>query len=203
MPLHAQIQEFGKQALAFGYNRLQVLPLFLLPGVHVMEDIPTEVAIAQATFGSDLQIDIQPYLGSHPGLVHLLANELAGVFAPPQSSPKREEKRDGLILLSHGSRRAGGNQPAEAIAKNLGAKPAYWSVSPSLESRIEELVESGYDRIEIQPYFLFPGGITDAIASSVAQYQLQFPSTSLHLAEPIGTSAELADLIWDLTRKSE
>jgi len=46
VPLHEQIKEFGVGALAGGYNCFQVVPLFLLPGVHVIEDIPTEVAIA-------------------------------------------------------------------------------------------------------------------------------------------------------------
>lgn len=196
-PLHEQIQEFGKKALAAGYKQLQVLPLFLLPGVHVMEDIPAEVAIAQKAFGSDLQIDIRPHLGSHPGLGHLLANQLAG-FAPPQQDINRGEKT-ARILLSHGSRRAGANQPVEAIAATVGAIPAYWLVPPSLESRIQELVSAGYKHIEILPYFLFSGGITDAIAQAVEEYRVQFPSATLHLAEPIGASAELADLIWDLT----
>ena len=201
-PLHEQIQEFGKKALADGYKHLQVLPLFLLPGVHVMEDIPVEVAIASANLGSALPIDIRPHLGSHPGLERLLANQLAAfIFALPQSILKKGEKLDAWILLSHGSRRAGGNQPVEAIAVTLGAIPAYWSVPPSLESRLLELVNSGCNHIGILPYFLFPGGITDAIAQAVDQYRVQFPSTSLHLAKPIEASAELADLIWDLTEE--
>jgi sirohydrochlorin ferrochelatase len=48
------------------------------------------------------------------------------------------------------------------------------------------------------PYFLFAGGITDAIAQSVSGLQAQFPRLQLKLAEPIGASAQLADLIVDL-----
>jgi sirohydrochlorin cobaltochelatase len=200
LPLCEQIQEFGKKSLAAGCRHLQVLPLFLLPGVHVMEDIPAEVAIAQAALGSNLQIRICPHLGSHPGLERLLANQLACRLDLSQPPLHRGEKT-AWILLSHGSRRAGGNQPVEAIAATLGAIPAYWSVPPSLESHLLELVSSGHNRIGILPYFLFPGGITDAIAEAVGRYRVQFSSTNLHLAEPIGASAELADLIWDLTRE--
>jgi len=53
------------------------VPLFLLPGVHVIEDIPTEVAIAQQALGQEVKIDLRPYLGTHPGLSCLLANQMA------------------------------------------------------------------------------------------------------------------------------
>lgn len=188
-PLHEQIRQFGSSAVAAGYKRLELLPLFLLPGVHVQEDIPLQVANAQQTLGHNLTINVRPHLGSHPGLGRLMARQLADFDA------------DASILLSHGSRRAGGNKPVEAIADTLGAIPAYWSVQPSLEARLLELVALEYKRIEIIPYFLFSGGITDAIARAVDWHRVQFPSASLHLADPIGASAELAELIWDLRSK--
>lgn len=189
LPLHEQIRLFGKRAQAAGYKRLQVLPLFLLPGVHVKEDIPAEVQIAQQALSSKLMIEVRPHLGTHTRLGRLLANQL------------RYIKADARILLSHGSRRPGGNQSVEVVATQLEAVPAYWSVQPSLESQIRELVKAGYEHIGILPYFLFPGEITDAIAQAVAQHRLQFPSATLYLAEPIGASAELADLILDLMDK--
>ena len=187
LPLHEQIQQFGDRVLAAGCNRMQVLPLFLLPGVHVMEDIPAEVAIAQTDLGRDVIIAIQPHLGTHAGLKELLANHMTSVAA------------EAWILLSHGSRRPGGNQPVQAIAAQLGAVPAYWSVAPSLESQLTNLVRSGHQQIGILPYFLFAGGITDAIAAVVEQLSQQFPTVNLNLAEPLGASAELANLVLDLT----
>lgn len=183
-PLHEQIKEFGDRALACGCNSIQLVPLFLLPGVHVMEDIPAQVAIAQQ-MGQELKINLRPYLGTHPGLSSLLAAQVAAMHS------------DAWILLAHGSRRAGSKQPIEAMAKHLGAVTAYWSVPPKLETRVKELVSAGHRRIGILPYFLFAGGITDAIAQSVEQLKLD-PDTVLQLAEPIGASAKLADLIVDL-----
>ncbi|WP_250125840.1 sirohydrochlorin chelatase [Chroococcidiopsis sp. CCMEE 29] len=186
LPLHEQIKEFGDRAVAAGYNRVQVVPLFLLPGVHVMEDIPEEVAIAQQHLGQKLKLDLRPYVGTHPDLSHLLANQLAAT------------KADAWILLAHGSRRAGSKQPVEAITKQLKAVSAYWAVAPRLEARVKQLVGVGHRQIGIVPYFLFAGGITDAIAQSVEQLQGQFPSVNLYLAEPLGASAELANLVLDL-----
>lgn len=189
LPLHQQITEFGDRALGLGYKQLQILPLFLLPGVHVMEDIPAEVALAQQALGQKLKLDLRPHLGSHSGLIRLLANQLA------------KTKAEAWILLTHGSSRAGAKQPVEAIAQQLGAVSAYWAVAPSLASRVQELAIAGHQRIGILPYFLFAGGITDAIAQVVAQLQEQYPTVSFYLAEPLGASQELADLIWDLVRK--
>ena len=195
-PLHEQICSFGEHTLSLGLTQLQILPVFLLPGVHVVEDIPAEVEIAQKTFGDKLKIEVRPHLGSQEaGLTNLLKTQMQDVpFLPNLLSPK-------WILLSHGSRRPGGNSTVEEIASQLGAQTAYWSVKPSLEERIDSLVRGGQQQIGIVPYFLFNGGITDAIAKNVAQLKQQFPAAELHLANPLGASVELADLIRNLIQK--
>jgi len=185
-PLHIQISEFAVKARASGYKKLKILPLFLLPGVHVMEDIPQEVAQAEQLLDKSIKIDLIPHLGSHGGLQRLLANQMANISA------------EAWILVSHGSRRPGSQQPVEALALRLGAVTAYWAVAPSLEVRLQELIAGGYRSIGIIPYFLFPGGITDTIISTVEGLKLQFPHISFYIAQPIGTSADLANIIWDL-----
>lgn len=198
-PLHEQIQQFAKSAfgdsggglhlrkLSQNENRLKIVPLFLLPGVHVMTDIPAEVALAQQAVGQDMMIELQPYLGSHPKLEKLLAKQIATI------------KAEVWILLAHGSRRPLSQEPVEAMAASLGAVAAYWAGPPNLESRVIELVAAGYREIAILPYFLFAGGITDAIAASVEGLKLQFSAVNFQLAQPLGASAELAELICDLT----
>ncbi|MES1023009.1 sirohydrochlorin chelatase [Gloeocapsa sp. BRSZ] len=188
LSLAQQIKEFSDRALTQGYNKIQIVPVFLLPGTHVKEDIPAQVAIAQQTLGNEVTINLRPHLGTHPGLVRLLAATMT------------HNDMTTWILLSHGSRRPGAKEPVKAIAKQLNAVDAYWAVAPSLEARIQALVTAGHQQIGILPYFLFAGGITDAIAQLVAQLQASF-RTKLHLTEPIGASAELAGLIWDLVEK--
>ncbi len=188
-PLHEQIRQFATVALADGYNHLQVLPLFLLPGVHVREDIPAEVALAQQGLGEAVAINLRSHIGTHPGLARLLAHQWVRADV------------DAKILLSHGSRRTGGNESVEAVAKELGAVAAYWSVPPMLEAQIQGLADGGHQRIGILPYFLFAGGITDAIAQQVESLRAKFSTVELSLGEPIGASSELADLIVDLIEK--
>ena len=200
LPLHQQIQQFAEAVIQQGYRRLEILPLFLLPGVHVMEDIPAEVAIAQTALNStnlnsSITLDVRPYVGSHPRLKDLLLQSLQSVEAIGVSSQTSQTSK---ILLAHGSRREEGNQPVEALAAHLGARPAYWAVPPSLETQIATLVKQGSRQITVLPYFLFEGGITDAIAQEVERIAQQFSYVRIHLGNPIGTTPALAKLVMEL-----
>ncbi len=190
IPLHQQLLEFGRSLQNQPVSEIQVIPLFLLPGVHVAEDIPAEIGIVSQTLSyRHLSIDLRPYIGSHPGIGDLLGTKMAA--------------RSGYnwIILSHGSRRPGSNEPVEKMTNYLEGKyqtpvcAAYWSVAPSLESQILTLVRGGHRQIGIVPYFLFKGGITEAIARSVEQFAREYPAVNFYLGEPLGASVELVELI--------
>jgi sirohydrochlorin ferrochelatase len=168
-----------------GIDRVVILPLFLLPGVHVMDDIPREIELARKMIGDRVELKIAPYLGSYSNLDRLLIPHRQGL--PSQS-----------ILLAHGSHRGGGNTIVEQLAQKLEMIAAYWSLAPSLADRVADLVEQGVTEIGILPYFLFPGGITDAIANLVAEFRLQFPATKLLLADPIGANPQLIETIGEI-----
>jgi sirohydrochlorin cobaltochelatase len=165
-PLHQEIIALLQSCREQEIDRAIVLPLFLLPGVHVMEDIPREIELARATIGDRVELKIAPYLGSYADIARLL-------------SPERQNLPSQSILLAHGSRRGGGNERVERLARSLDLTPAYWSVTPSLIDRVADLVRQGATEIGILPYFLFPGGITDAIADLVVDLNSQFPTTNL------------------------
>lgn len=182
LALHEQIRQFSQTLTPQNIDHIQIVPLFLLPGVHVVEDIPNQVQIAQQS--ASITIALSPHLGTHPGLKNLLASRLS-----PETA---------YILLSHGSRRSGGNQSVEDLADALNLVPAYWLVAPSLETRLQELSQKGHQNVTILPYFLFPGGITDAIAQTVEQLAPKFPHLHLTLAAPLEVSHALVDLLVDL-----
>lgn len=190
-PLHLQIQDFANRVQAFGCKKLQIIPLFLLPGFHVMTDIPAEIALVEQVINKGMIIELRPYIGSYPGLEKFFAKMMMTV------------KADIAIILAHGSRRAGSHTSVESLAASVGAVPAYWSVPPSLDTRVQESITAGYRQIAIFPYFLFTGGITDAIAQAVETLKLQFPSVSFQLAPPLGTSREFADLIENFITEEE
>jgi len=183
--LDEQIKQFSEQARSIGSSHIQLLPLFLLPGVHVQEDIPEAVAQAQQSVGPKIHIELRPHLGTHPSLSNLIAKQMAGLPV------------EAWILLAHGSRRPSGNRPIETMANQMRALPAYWSVPPSLETRVKELVAAGCQRIGVMPYFLFSGSTTDAIAQEVTRLRQIFPQ-QLKLATPLEPGEELLNVILDL-----
>ncbi|HEY9881530.1 MAG TPA: CbiX/SirB N-terminal domain-containing protein, partial [Leptolyngbyaceae cyanobacterium] len=149
LPLHEQIYEFCRRIRGAGIERVQVVPVFLLQGVHVMEDIPAEIALAQQKLEPiSLQIDLCRHLGSHAGLGCLLQAKMAAAAS------------ESRLLLAHGSRRPSGNRPVEALAELLGATPAFWSTPGHLEDQVVTLMQMGCQRLTILPYFLFTAGIT-------------------------------------------
>lgn len=182
-PLHKRIQQIAIQVGQLGGNHLKIVPLFLLPGVHVTEDIPEEIAIAQKSLHNSFTLELCPYLGSYPQMRQLLTAQFSQLSTP------------GRILLSHGSRRPGANQLIEKIASELEARAAYWSVAPSLAEEVEALNDLGVKKIGILPYFIFSGGITDAIAQQVLSLQQSYPNLELKLGNPLGATPELAQLI--------
>jgi sirohydrochlorin cobaltochelatase len=181
-PLHVQILDFARECQDIGIERMVILPLFLIAGVHVMVDIPAEVAIAESEINDRVKLIVAPLLGSHSDFANLFAPNRGGL--PSQT-----------IILAHGSRRADGNAIVEQLARNLDLTAAYWSVSPSLTDIVTELVASGATEIGILPYFLFTGGITDAIDTLVSQLREQFPQVRLVMGKPIGNSPALVATI--------
>jgi sirohydrochlorin cobaltochelatase len=187
IPLHEQILNCAIQARSQGMDRLQLLPLFLLPGVHVMEDLPQEVAIAQQQLADrdpSFKISTLPYLGlqlqQHP-------EDLARGWGADGARAK--------ILLSHGSRRPDSLAVSESFAEAIGAVPAYWSIEPSLTQAVEKLFTEGYEEIQVLLYFLFSGGITDAIEASIADLQQTYPNLKLTCESTLDQISEFPQFI--------
>lgn len=187
-PLHQQVQQFAQRAIEASYETVQIVPLFLLAGVHVVEDVPTELEIAQQQLPK-LKLHLCAHLGSQARLWQLLLSPVEPTTTDPQV---------GKVMIAHGSRRAESNLVIEQIATQLEALPAYWSVAPSLETQVTELIKRGHQQIAILPYFLFEGGITDAIGQTVKRLSHQFPYAQLHLVHPIGATPALADRVFEL-----
>jgi sirohydrochlorin cobaltochelatase len=189
-PLHLQISDFARQCTKIGISQIVILPLFLIPGVHVMEDIPAEVILATEKIGDFVKLVVAPFLGLNPDFINLFAQNCSSL--PSQS-----------IIFAHGSRKAGGNEIVEQLANRLDLTAAYWSVAPNLADTVAKLVATGATEIGILQYFLFAGGITDAIEKLVSELRVQYPQVQLRVGEPIGNSPELVDTIGQILGSSE
>jgi sirohydrochlorin cobaltochelatase len=189
-PLHLQVSEYALKCAELGISSIVILPLFLIPGVHVLEDLPAEITLAQELIGDRIQLTVAPFLGANA--------DFAALFGA-----NRDVLPSQSIILAHGSRKTGGNTLVEELASSLDLQAAYWSVSPSLSDQVNKLVVTGATEIGILPYFLFAGGITDAIKKLVSQLREQHPQVQLRLGMPIGNNPELVGMIGKILRSIE
>ena len=65
-----------------GAERVVVVPVFLHPGRHLQRDIPRLVDEARAAHPA-LQIELAPYLGSHPAITPLVADIVRDALQAP------------------------------------------------------------------------------------------------------------------------
>jgi sirohydrochlorin cobaltochelatase len=187
LSLSEQIYNFALRLRATGIEELKLLHMFLMPGVHVLEDIPKEVEAARELLkGDDLKLTLCPHLGSHQKITDVLASRLASV--PAEAS----------LLVAHGSRKPKGNQAIRRLAQHLGTQVAYWATPPDIETQVIELMQQGCQKLTILPYFLFAGGITDAIIHRTEELAERFPQVNFRLLPTLGATDEVADLAVEL-----
>ena len=165
-PLSGRILQIAEQARMQSIPSVQIVPLFLLPGVHVMQDIPTAVQQAQQQLSSPT-IEVAPYLGAAAMLPQWLQQRVAQVSA------------EARLVVAHGSRRSQGNQPVEALAQRLDATVAYWAIQPSFADQVERLYGQGYRQIAVLPYILFPGGMSQGLIEQSVQLTQHLPQLQL------------------------
>ena len=172
--LAQQLEQFAIKAIAIGITEIEILPMLLLAGVHVSEDIPDEVAITQSNLQGKVQENlifrITPHLGTDSQIPNLLLQHFQKFKNQKYRNTENLEKQ-GQILVSHGSRRVDANQVVEDLATHCQAIAAYWGVEPKIETQIENLLAQGINQINVLPYFLTEGGITEAIARKLDVYR--------------------------------
>ena len=184
--LSQQIFEFGQRLVAAGVEELKLLPVFLMAGVHVVEDLPAEIAKAKKLLGNSIKLTLCPHLGGEARMIDILNRRI-------ESTPA-----EATLLVAHGSRRPRGNRKVKAIGQQLNTEVAYWAIAPDLEEKVIELMQKGAQRIAILPYFLFAGGITDAITHRTEELAERFPKIKFRLLPTLGATDEVADLAVNL-----
>ncbi len=156
-PLHQKIISFAQESAIKGYQSVRVLPLFLLSGTHVINDIPQEFSLACGD--SPLPLELLPNIGTSIDLINLLRSQFEGANTSDR------------ILLAHGTSLPEANQELEEVAAQLQARVAYWSREPQIDTVVNDLIVSEVKSIAVLPYFLFTGKITDAIESQISDLQ--------------------------------
>ncbi len=207
LSLAAQLEQFVLQAIPLGIRKVIVIPLFLLAGVHVSDDLPHEIAIAEQKLqtvvldrsNAHIAIKITPHLGTNSQIPDLLEQHFERFCQLKTEGQLRQislVEPQARILIAHGSRIQGANQVVEDLASQCKAIAAYWGVEPKLETQIENLLSQGITNIYVLPYFLTEGGITEAIAKRLQPYsdraQIQLLPVPLSYEHIVDLAMDLA-----------
>jgi sirohydrochlorin cobaltochelatase len=198
-------------ARSAGIQQSVFVPLFLLPGMHVMEDIPAQIAVVneQLAIGVDSaeeaaypSLSVMPFLGNWPTLKLALLDHLIDESDESVLDDSNNDLNDAMlgrithrVLLAHGSRLPGSMTSLEAIAKTLRMATAYWLIEPKLDQRMEELMSGGCNVIEIFPYFLFEGGISDAIDRLIQGFSQRYPHVEFVMHDVLAIRPDFVEML--------
>ncbi|URR36741.1 hypothetical protein NBE99_06305 [Thermosynechococcus sp. HN-54] len=181
-PLPKKIQAFSGQAQRQGVDRIVILPLFLLPGNHVVVDLPQAIASTE----SGLPLELLTFLGGQPLFQAWLQQAIAEGSAH--------------ILLGHGSRRPEVLPWFEELSQACGVLPALLAQEGSLGRAIEMRIAQGYTSSRIYSYFLFGGRILAQLHAQVPPLQAQYPQHRLSLLSAIQPTASFINVIQQILK---
>jgi len=167
--------------------------------VHVREskaelmqlDVPS-IVLEGRRGGSTLAVSI----------IHALAG-LASRSAE-QASPTERPVREAVIIIGHGSRRAGAGEDMEKIARRMKEKlgggiieTCSMSMSgPYFPEAFSRCVAQGAEKIIVLPYFLHAGvHIHEDIPAMLREMAAEFPDIHLILGKTLGYDESLVDLV--------
>lgn len=176
-PLPEQIRQFSRQVQSQGAEGMVILPLFLLPGNHVVVDLPLAIAAAESV----LPIQLLPFLGGQPLFQAWLHRAIADEAAH--------------ILLGHGSRRPEVRPWFENLCQACGVLPTLLTEVGSLDHAIEARLAQGYTSSKIYGYFLFGGKTVNQGHQQVARLQVRYPHHSISWVPAIQPTPSLINVL--------
>jgi sirohydrochlorin ferrochelatase len=115
-----------------------------------------------------------------------------------------------VIILGHGSRRAGAGAPLQTLAAAMRQSGGYSAVehafiqysSPTFDSALDSCVQKGAGRVVIVPFFVQPGNhVTEDIPRMVREAQKKYPSVAFQVTDLVGSHPLVIDIVADLVRK--
>jgi sirohydrochlorin cobaltochelatase len=166
---------------ARGATRVVVVPAMLLAAGHVKNDVPSEIQEARlrhprVAFHMARALDIHPSLLE---LCHVRYRESL------EDRPVVDPKRTLLLLIGRGTSDPDANANIARVSRFLWeATGAGWAsigftgvTGPSVDEALTVCRRMGYDRIVVQPYFLFDGVLLKRIQAAVAEHAEADPTT--------------------------
>ena len=173
--------------VARGATRLVVMPAMLMAAGHVKNDVPSEVQEARNRHPG-VAFHMARALDIHPALLDLCKVRFLEAL---QGRPHVEAGRTLLLLVGRGTTDPDANANIARVSRFLWeaygvgwAAVAYSGLAkPSVDEALAVCGRLGFDRIVVQPYFLFDGVLLKRIGEAAARHAERDPAVEIVVAE--------------------
>lgn len=190
------IPEAVDRAVADGAERIWAYPLFLFPGRHLLNDVPSLLSRAGARH-RNAAIHFGEAMHRHPKLL-----ELAKLRIGPLP---RERERSALLLVANGSSDSRGIEAVERFAAKLEPMfphvhflPCFAEMAwPSIQDAFARCRAMGITSIVVFPCVLFTGRVLQGIRLRVEKLREIDPALSIRTADYFGIHPLLAEMVWE------
>jgi sirohydrochlorin ferrochelatase len=154
-------------AIEAGANKVTVIPVLLLSGVHANQDIPKELLVAKEKY-PNVSILYGDPLGIDQHMVEIIQDRLKA----------KGHVDEDIILLGHGSTLPDASEQLQQIATML--KKLYPEVKIDLAyittlPKYQDVLKTTNNKPFIVPYLLFTGGYMNQLKETVGNGQLCNP----------------------------
>ncbi len=190
-PLAAGFLEFVRPTIgeavdnlvASGAQRITVVPAMLLAAGHVKNDVPSELAEVR-TRHANILIRMARPLDLHPALLELCGIRYREAIAPLQTV---DPARTLLLVVGRGTSDPDANANVARISRFLweSYKVSWASIAfaglarPSVDEALAVCSRIGFDRIVLQPYFLFDGVLVKRIRDAAERQAAVDPNVEV------------------------
>jgi sirohydrochlorin cobaltochelatase len=160
--------------VARGASRVVVVPAMLMAAGHVKNDVPSEVQEGRLRHPT-VAFHMARALDIHPSLLELCHVRYREAL---EARPAIASDRTLLLLVGRGTSDPDANANIARVSRFLWeATGAAWAsigftgvTGPSVDEALTVCRRLGYDRIVVQPYFLFDGVLLKRIESAGAKH---------------------------------
>jgi sirohydrochlorin cobaltochelatase len=195
------LQQAFASCLGQGATVVTVMPYFLVTGKFVQLDLPRALAVERARY-PQLKVRLGGAMTNHPAL----AAAISGAAQDAVQSAGVSVAGAALLVMVHGSPRPESNDAMVEVVQRVRAAGRFACVEvgflecnqPDIAEAIARCVAGGAQCVVAVPYFLHEGNhVSNDLPQLLAEARLAHPQVNFVMADYIGRSAALLDVLRD------
>ena len=193
------LTEVVKSCLIKGVSDIFIQPYFLIQGYYIDQALPQQVAEIKQYY-PNVNLCIGKAFGYHKNFVEMVYQSFLTTL------PKKKSKKNGLLLMAHGTPQAEANEPIWQVLAALKTKPEITAAqlcfmeinSPNITTGIDILLVQDVTHVSAVPYFLqFGRHVKEDLPQAIENARKQHPLVSFALSNYLSDDSLLLSLIKD------